>query len=180
MTRVDAISSFPPEQLETMPAGEPRELSDTADADADADADPDPDPDHRDSGTQASSASSALGIDSYEVLRAIAYAPSRRPADVMAPGSPWGEADRYTIQRRLGRGGMGSVYAAVDGVLDRIVALKVLDATGDDDRDRVLREAKLAARVEHERIARVYAPVGTRGSASWPWSTSRAPRSAHG
>src|ERR1041384_7169059 len=100
-------------------------------------------------------ASTALG-DSYEVLRAIAYAPSRRPTDVMAPGSPWGEAERYTIQRRLGRGGMGSVYAAVDGVLDRIVALKVLDATGDDDRDRVLREAKLAARVEHERIARVY------------------------
>src|SRR5678815_2805791 len=81
---------------------------------------------------------------------------SRRPDDGMAPGSRWGAADRYTIQRRLGRGGMGSVYAAVDGVLDRIVALKVLDATGADDRDRVLREAKLAARVEHERIARVY------------------------
>jgi serine/threonine-protein kinase len=126
-----------------MPAGEHRELSDAEDADTD----------HRDSGTRASS---ALGIDSYEVLRAIAYAPSRHPADGMTPGSPWGEADRYTIQRRLGRGGMGSVYAAVDSVLDRIVALKVLDATGDDDRDRVLREAKLAARVEHERIARVY------------------------
>ena len=133
----------PPEDLVTMPAGERRELSDAEDADTD----------HRDSGTRASS---GLGIDSYEVLRAIAYAPARRPADVMAPGSPWGEADRYTIQRRLGRGGMGSVYAAVDGVLDRIVALKVLDATGDDDRDRVLREAKLAARVEHERVARVY------------------------
>ena len=126
-----------------MPAGEPQELNDAEDADTD----------HRDSRTRVSS---ALGIDSYEALRAIAFAPSRRPADVMAPGSPWGEADRYTIQRRLGRGGMGSVYAAVDGVLDRIVALKVLDATGDDDRDRVLREAKLAARVEHERIARVY------------------------
>jgi predicted Ser/Thr protein kinase len=126
-----------------MPAGERPDLSDAEDADTD----------NRDSGTRTSS---ALGIDSYEVLRAIAYAPPRRSADAMAPGSPWGEADRYTIQRRLGRGGMGSVYAAVDGVLDRIVALKVLDATGADDRDRVLREAKLAARVEHERIARVY------------------------
>src|SRR5437016_1925935 len=121
-----------------MPVGEPRELSDAEDAATD----------HRVGGTRVSS---ALGIESYEVLRAIAYAPSRRPADVMAPGSPWGEADRYPIQRRLGRGGLGSVYAAVDGVLDRIVALKVLDATGEDDRDRVLREAKLAARVEHER-----------------------------
>jgi predicted Ser/Thr protein kinase len=126
-----------------MPDGEPRELSDAQDADTD----------QRDSGTRASP---ARGIDSHEVLRAIAYAPPRHPADGMAPGSPWGERDRYTIQRRLGRGGMGSVYAAVDGVLDRIVALKMLDTTGDDDRDRVLREAKLAARVEHERIARVY------------------------
>ena len=133
----------PSEHLETMPAGEHRERSDAEDAD----------PDHRDPGTRASS---APGIDSYEVLRAIAYAPLRSPAEAMTPGSPWGNGDRYTVQRRLGRGGMGTVYAAVDGVLDRVVALKVLDATGDDHLDRVLREAKLAARVEHERIARVY------------------------
>jgi serine/threonine protein kinase len=55
---------------------------------------------------------------------------------------------------------MGSVYAATDTVLERVVALKVLDAAevGHDAayRKQVLREAKLAARVEHERIARVY------------------------
>src|ERR1041385_8986067 len=110
-----------------MPAGEHRERSDADDADTES----------RDGDRRASS---GVRLDSYEVLRAIAYAPPRQPADAMTPGRHWGEADCYTIQRRLGRGGMGSVYAAVDGVLDRIVALKVLDATGDDDRDRVLRE----------------------------------------
>ena len=93
------------------------------------------------------------------VLRAIAHAPARRPTSV-SPGTKWGESERYTIDRRLGRGGMGSVYAATDSVLERVVALKVLDATalGQDaaHRSLLLREAKLAARVEHERIARVY------------------------
>src|SRR6185436_26954 len=68
----------------------------------------------------------------------------------------------YLIKQRLGRGGMGTVYAATDTVLHRVVALKVLDA-GDQDaahHARLLREAQLAARVEHERIARVY-DVGT-------------------
>jgi len=94
--------------------------------------------------------------DSIEILRAIAHAPARRPLRMIARGSRWGENDRYRIERQLGRGGMGSVYAAIDTVLDRTVALKVLDAADHDDRDRVLREAKLAARFEHERIARVY------------------------
>jgi formylglycine-generating enzyme required for sulfatase activity/predicted Ser/Thr protein kinase len=93
------------------------------------------------------------------VLRAIAHAPDRRPTSV-SPGTKWGESERYTIDRRLGRGGMGSVYAATDSILERVVALKVLDASvlGQDatHRSLLLREAKLAARVEHERIARVY------------------------
>src|SRR5882762_6614032 len=94
------------------------------------------------------------------VLRAVAYSPPRRPTNVVTPGTKWGESGRYTIERRLGRGGMGSVYAATDTLLERTVALKVLDVVdaGHDaiDKARLLREAKLAARVEHERIARVY------------------------
>jgi len=98
--------------------------------------------------------------DANAMLRAIAYAPPRRPSNLVMPGTKWGESDRYTIERRLGRGGMGSVYAAKDTILERVVALKVLDSSylGLDDtyKKQLLREAKLAARVEHERIARVY------------------------
>jgi formylglycine-generating enzyme required for sulfatase activity/predicted Ser/Thr protein kinase len=71
----------------------------------------------------------------------------------------WGDADRYIIDRFLGKGGMGSVYAATDSVLGRMVALKVLDqALGLDNslHAPLLREAQVAARVEHERIARIY------------------------
>jgi serine/threonine protein kinase len=61
---------------------------------------------------------------------------------------------------------MGTVYAATDAVLHRVVALKILDAA-DPVQDaahhaRLLREAQLAARMEHERVARVY-DVGTHG-----------------
>jgi formylglycine-generating enzyme required for sulfatase activity/predicted Ser/Thr protein kinase len=103
-----------------------------------------------------------LGIDSEAkaVLRAAAYSPPRQPVTVVVPGTTWGDAARYTIERFLGRGGMGSVYSARDTVLDRVVALKVLDSPDADKdvayRERLFREAKLAARVEHERIARVY------------------------
>jgi formylglycine-generating enzyme required for sulfatase activity/predicted Ser/Thr protein kinase len=101
-----------------------------------------------------------LDLDAEAVLRAVAYAPPRRLHGAVAPGTRWSESGRYIINRRLGHGGMGTVYAATDTVLGRVVALKVLDvAEADQDaarHARLLREAQLAARVEHERIARVY------------------------
>jgi hypothetical protein len=56
----------------------------------------------------------------------------------------------YVIERRLGRGGMGAVYAAHDPGVDRRVALKVMDplALGPDGLVRFTREAELAARVD--------------------------------
>jgi serine/threonine protein kinase len=79
---------------------------------------------------------------------------------VLVPGASWGPSGRYIINCRLGRGGMGTVYAATDTILNRIVALKVLDASSIDQHAahhaRILREAQLGARVEHERITRVY------------------------
>lgn len=65
---------------------------------------------------------------------------------------------KYQLVRELGRGGMGTVYEAVDNELDRKVALKVLavaDATDDDVR-RMVHEAQIIAQLEHPGIIPVH------------------------
>lgn len=69
-------------------------------------------------------------------------------------------AGRYTIERELGRGGMGTVYLARDLSLDRHVAIKVLPpdlAFNQVLRERFVREAKLAASLSHPNIVHVHA-----------------------
>ena len=59
---------------------------------------------------------------------------------------------RYTIQRRIGSGGMGAVYGAVQHSVGREVAIKVVNPTLVDDPfiiKRFLREAKLTSRLAH-------------------------------
>ncbi len=66
---------------------------------------------------------------------------------------------RFEIIRTLGHGGMATVYLAYDGQDGRNVALKVLasNLAGDDVyRARFLLEARLAARVRHPNVVRVY------------------------
>jgi serine/threonine protein kinase/tetratricopeptide (TPR) repeat protein len=69
-------------------------------------------------------------------------------------------AGKYEIERRLGAGGMGSVFLGRDLTLDRPVAIKVinpdlgLSATA---RQRFLQEARLVARLNHVNITDVYA-----------------------
>lgn len=66
---------------------------------------------------------------------------------------------RYVIFDLLGKGGMGAVFRAWDDALDRIVALKILlpsSAMRPDARARFLREARLAARVNHPAVAHIY------------------------
>jgi eukaryotic-like serine/threonine-protein kinase len=68
-------------------------------------------------------------------------------------------AERYVVERTLGRGGMATVYLARDGLLDRLVVLKVLAEHLAHDpafRDRFVREARLAARLVHPNIVQVY------------------------
>jgi serine/threonine-protein kinase len=70
---------------------------------------------------------------------------------------------RYVVERTLGRGGMATVYLARDTALERHVAIKVLADELADDADakaRFLREARLAARLVHPAVVRVY-DVGT-------------------
>src|SRR5689334_4632761 len=64
----------------------------------------------------------------------------------------------YEVQSKLGAGGMGVVYKAIDLKLNRTVALKFLsdqDVTG-DDRERLLREARAASALDHPNIAAVH------------------------
>ena len=66
--------------------------------------------------------------------------------------------DRYEVTRRLGRGGMGVVYAARDRSLDREVAVKVLADVepSRDQADRLLAEARILGGLEHPGIVPVH------------------------
>jgi serine/threonine protein kinase/tetratricopeptide (TPR) repeat protein len=66
---------------------------------------------------------------------------------------------RYRVTGKLGEGGMGLVYEAVDDRLGRPIALKVIrrDTVGDSlARERFWREARLAASVNHPHICQIY------------------------
>ena len=68
------------------------------------------------------------------------------------------EGTPYEILETLGRGGMGTVYLALDRRLDREVALKIVQLPGDsgEEVDRLLREARVLARLEHPGIVPVH------------------------
>jgi eukaryotic-like serine/threonine-protein kinase len=69
------------------------------------------------------------------------------------------QLDEFRLQRRVGIGGMGSVFLAEDERLRRIVALKVLSpwqARADGAVRRFVNEARAAAALDHPHIARVF------------------------
>lgn len=65
----------------------------------------------------------------------------------------------YTIIKQLGKGGMGQVYEAYEEALDRTVAIKILNKDLSKDsqfKARFIKEARTAAKLEHQNIATVY------------------------
>src|SRR5882672_1242734 len=69
-------------------------------------------------------------------------------------------AGRYSLERELGRGGMGVVYLAREVRLDRPVAIKLLPPSKTVDpklRERFLREARTAAKLSHPNIIPIHA-----------------------
>src|SRR3954471_17326443 len=82
-------------------------------------------------------------------------------------------AGRYALSQVIGRGGMGTVWLATDRVLEREVALKEvtfsLDLTAEERsilRERTMREARAAARLDHPHVTTVFDVVEEDGR---PW-----------
>jgi eukaryotic-like serine/threonine-protein kinase len=73
--------------------------------------------------------------------------------------TPQQVAGRYVLSRRLGAGGMSTVFLATDDVLERPVAVKLLAEHLAEDEDfvaRFRREALAAARLQHPNIVQVF------------------------
>jgi len=77
-----------------------------------------------------------------------AHAESFAPGDVVA--------ERYRLDRIVGEGGMGIVWAATHLITGRAVAIKVLKRNGPEDAARLLREARVAASLQHRNIIQVF------------------------
>ncbi len=78
---------------------------------------------------------------------------------VGAAAQPLGTLGDYTLRRQIGRGGMGVVYEAWQGSMDRRVALKVMPKAIAVDTKAVARfiqEAQLAGRLSHPNIVHVH------------------------
>jgi Tol biopolymer transport system component/predicted Ser/Thr protein kinase len=97
-------------------------------------------------------------VRQLHVLAAIAELHRNLAYDIPSAAPPslerWG---RLEIHECIGRGSFGDVYRAWDSKLDREVAVKLLRAEGGElQGDRILKEARLLARVRHPNVVTVY------------------------
>lgn len=96
-----------------------------------------------------------------ELKRILAASPGVSPATNLSQGQL---LDGFRVLRRLGEGGMATVYEAEQLSLNRTVALKVIRGNySAAEADRLRREAEVLARLRHQHIVNVLAAGGERG-----------------
>lgn len=95
--------------------------------------------------------------EAIERLRAVACPPEPRAARAFGEGGLEFGSERYRVTQEIGRGGMGTVYAAIDEELGREVAIKVSNTTASAAFERRLAaEARVLARLEHPGIVPIH------------------------
>lgn len=100
-----------------------------------------------------------VGVDvSRQAEVDLTNVPDGKSVDTTAPKLPmrFGE---YTLEKLLGRGGMGVVYRAKQDHLDRIVAVKMIRSgalASEEEVQRFYAEARSAAKLDHPNIVMVY------------------------
>lgn len=97
-----------------------------------------------------------LNLYDTEFLESPAAATENESESLLSAGALIG---RYQIVRKLGEGGMGAVYLAKDGKLDRKVAIKVLNKKyerSEENIRRFVREAKAASALNHPNILTIH------------------------
>jgi serine/threonine-protein kinase len=100
-------------------------------------------------------------VDELDTQRLHPTAPVQSPPVSTSVMPLSGQIGRYTLERRLGSGGLGTVWSAYDTVLARQVAIKTLPlhmpaAEREAIAERVLDEARAAARLSHPHIVTVH------------------------
>jgi len=114
-------------------------------------------PERRPSAAEDSTMTRLAPVDSALAQRL--FPPYQGPEAVESADVQGINLGHYRLEKRIGLGGMGAVYKAVDERLDRIVALKVLSPQNTNDQAAIRRfqnEARAGARLDHDHIARVY------------------------
>lgn len=76
------------------------------------------------------------------------------------------QVGRFVLERQIGAGGMGTVWAAADEALGRTVALKFLRDAGPEQRERVYDEARALAKVSHPHVIPIF-EVGVDSQRVW-------------
>jgi hypothetical protein len=112
-------------------------------------------------GASAMPLSMTGGISPTQTILDRLFPPARAESgSSIGMHSPSGiELDHFRVEERIGMGGMGAVFRAVDTRLQRMVALKLLAPSQAYDEGSVKRfqnEARAAARLDHENVARVH------------------------